>query len=272
MHASPPVDLQQTDTYFVVAHFHYVLIGGSLFGLLAGAYYWWPKMTGRLLDERWGRWQFWLLFAGFNLTFFPQHYLGAIGMPRRIYTYGPGRGWEFWNLVSTVGAFGIALSILMFFVIAVRSLRHGAPAPADPWDGRTLEWRIPSPPPAAQLRHDPSGLRPRHVLAREARRQPGPQAHAAAAGARSARHSHAAGLVLAAGDGGRHPRGRRRRADLAGPGARRRAGADRGRRGPSRSSTTGTRRTSTRPATSASTIASSRCGSSSARSACSSGR
>ena len=148
MHASPPVDLQQTDTYFVVAHFHYVLIGGSLFGLLAGAYYWWPKMTGRLLDERWGRWQFWVLFAGFNLTFFPQHYLGAIGMPRRIYTYGPGRGWEFWNLVSTVGAFGIALSILMFFVGAVRSLRHGAPAPADPWDGRTLEWRISSPPPA----------------------------------------------------------------------------------------------------------------------------
>jgi cytochrome c oxidase subunit I len=148
MHASPPVDLQQTDTYFVVAHFHYVLIGGSLFGLLAGAYYWWPKMTGRLLDERWGRWQFWLLFAGFNLTFFPQHYLGAIGMPRRIYTYGPGRGWEFWNLASTVGAFGIALSILMFFVIAIRALRHGAPAPADPWDGRTLEWRIPSPPPA----------------------------------------------------------------------------------------------------------------------------
>ncbi|HET9540672.1 MAG TPA: cytochrome c oxidase subunit I [Candidatus Limnocylindria bacterium] len=147
MHASPPVDLQQTDTYFVVAHFHYVLIGGSIFGLLAGAYYWWPKMTGRLLDERCGRWQFWLLFAGFNLTFFPQHYLGAIGMPRRIYTYGPGRGWEFWNLASTIGAFGIALSILMFLVIAVRSLRHGAPAPADPWDGRTLEWRIPSPPP-----------------------------------------------------------------------------------------------------------------------------
>ena len=147
MHASPPVDLQQTDTYFVVAHFHYVLIGGSIFGLLAGAYYWWPKMTGRLLDERWGRWQFWLLFAGFNLTFFPQHYLGAIGMPRRIYTYGPGRGWEFWNLASTIGAFGIALSILMFLMIAVRSLRHSAPASADPWDGRTLEWRIPSPPP-----------------------------------------------------------------------------------------------------------------------------
>jgi cytochrome c oxidase subunit 1 len=147
MHASPPVDLQQTDTYFVVAHFHYVLIGGSIFGLLAGAYYWWPKMTGRLLDERVGRVQFWLMFVSFNVAFFPQHYLGAVGMPRRIYTYPEGAGWGFWNLVSTVGAFGIGLAILVFMVSALRSLRHGAPAPADPWDGRTLEWRIPSPPP-----------------------------------------------------------------------------------------------------------------------------
>jgi cytochrome c oxidase subunit I len=147
MHASPPVDLQQTDTYFVVAHFHYVLIGGSLFGLLAGAFYWWPKMTGRFLDERWGRLQFWLTFVGFNLTFFPQHYLGAIGMPRRIYTYGPGTGWAFWNMMSTIGAFGIALAILLFGILAARSLRSGAAAPADPWDGRTLEWRTSSPPP-----------------------------------------------------------------------------------------------------------------------------
>ncbi|HEU5194249.1 MAG TPA: cytochrome c oxidase subunit I [Methylomirabilota bacterium] len=147
MHSSPPVDLQQTDSYFVVAHFHYVLIGGSLMGLLAGAYYWWPKITGRLLDERLGKLQFWLLVIAFNLTFFPQHYLGAIGMPRRIYTYAPGRGWEFWNLMSTVGAFGIGLSILLFLVNVVRSVRHGAPAPADPWDGRTLEWRTSSPPP-----------------------------------------------------------------------------------------------------------------------------
>jgi cytochrome c oxidase subunit I len=147
MHSSPPVDLQQTDSYFVVAHFHYVLIGGSLFGLLCGAYYWWPKITGRFLDERLGKIQFWILVIGFNLTFFPQHYLGAIGMPRRIYTYGPGRGWEFWNLMSTVGAVGIGLSILLFLVNAVRSTRHGTPAPADPWDGRTLEWRTSSPPP-----------------------------------------------------------------------------------------------------------------------------
>jgi cytochrome c oxidase subunit I len=148
MHASPPVDLQQTDSYFVVAHLHYVLIGGSLFGLFAGAYYWWPKITGRLLDERLGRLHFWVLFAGFNLAFFPQHYLGALGMPRRVYTYAADAGWSFWNGVSTVGAFGIGLGILLFALNAWRSLRRGAPAPADPWDGRTLEWRTSSPPPA----------------------------------------------------------------------------------------------------------------------------
>jgi cytochrome c oxidase subunit 1 len=147
MHSSPPVDLQQTDSYFVVAHLHYVLIGGSLFGLLAGAYYWWPKMTGRYLDERLGRLNFWVLFVAFNVTFFPQHYLGAIGMPRRIYTYGDETGWGFWNFVSTLGAFGIGLGVLLFMVNAVRSLRSGIPAPGDAWDGRTLEWRTSSPPP-----------------------------------------------------------------------------------------------------------------------------
>jgi cytochrome c oxidase subunit I len=147
MHASPPVDLQQTDTYFIVAHMHYVLIGGSLFGIFAGAYYWWPKITGRLLDERLGRLQFWALFAGFNIAFFPQHFLGVAGMPRRIYTYGPASGWGFWSLVSTVGAFGIALGVLLFAVNALRSLRAGALAGNDPWDGRTLEWRTSSPPP-----------------------------------------------------------------------------------------------------------------------------
>jgi cytochrome c oxidase subunit I len=148
MHSSPPVDLQQTDTYFVVAHLHYVLIGGSLFGLLAGAYYWWPKITGRLLDEKLGRVNFWVMFLAFNLTFFPQHYLGAIGMPRRIYTYHPGLGWELWNFVSTVGAVGIAIGILLFIANVVKTLRSGSPAPPDPWDGRTLEWRTSSPPPA----------------------------------------------------------------------------------------------------------------------------
>jgi cytochrome c oxidase subunit 1 len=158
MHASPPVDLQQTDTYFVVAHFHYVLIGGSLFGLFAGTYYWWPKLTGRLLDERLGKLHFWVLCVGFNVAFFPQHYLGAVGMPRRIYTYPAGAGWGFWNLVSTVGAFGIALGVLLFMVNAWRSLRAGAPAPADPWDGRTLEWRTSSPPPV----HDFDTVPPVH--------------------------------------------------------------------------------------------------------------
>jgi len=147
MHSSPPVDLQQTDSYFVVAHLHYVLIGGSLFGLLAGAHYWWPKITGRLLDERLGRLTFWLVFVGFNVAFFPQHYLGAMGMPRRIYTYPASTGWAPWNLLSTVGAFGIGLGILLFIVDAARSLRRGPRAPADPWDGRTLEWRTSSPPP-----------------------------------------------------------------------------------------------------------------------------
>ncbi len=148
MHASPPVDLQQTDSYFVVAHLHYVLIGGSLFGIFAGIYYWWPKMTGRLLGEGLGRLNFWLMFAGFNLAFFPQHYLGALGMPRRIYTYPADAGWAAANFASTIGAFGIALAVLIFIVNAWRSLRRGAPAPADPWDGRTLEWRTSSPPPA----------------------------------------------------------------------------------------------------------------------------
>ncbi len=147
MHASPPVDLQQTDTYFVVAHFHYVLIGGSVFGLLAGLYYWWPKMTGRSLDERLGKLQFWLLFAGFNVTFFPMHYLGALGMPRRIYTYSAHTGWTFWNGVATAGALVMGLSFLLVLVLGIRSLRSGAVASGDPWDGRTLEWRTSSPPP-----------------------------------------------------------------------------------------------------------------------------
>ncbi len=147
MHASPPVDLQQHDTYFIVAHMHYVLIGGSLFGIFAGIYYWWPKMTGRMLDERLGRLQFWILAVGFNLAFFPQHFLGVLGMPRRIYTYNRGAGWELWNFVSTIGAYGIGLGALLFVMLALKSLRSGERAPADPWDGRTLEWRTSSPPP-----------------------------------------------------------------------------------------------------------------------------
>jgi cytochrome c oxidase subunit I len=147
MHASPPVDLQQTDTYFVVAHFHYVLFGGSIFGLFAGMYYWWPKMFGRMLDERLGQVHFWLMLIGFNMTFFPMHYLGLIGMPRRIYTYAPDLGWNFWNLIATIGAFVIALSIAVFIVNVWKSRRSGQVAGPDPWDGRTLEWMTSSPPP-----------------------------------------------------------------------------------------------------------------------------
>jgi cytochrome c oxidase subunit 1 len=148
MHASPPVDLQQTDSYFVVAHFHYVLFGGMILGLFAGIYYWFPKVTGRLLDERLGQAHFWLMLLGLNLTFFPMHFLGMMGMPRRIYTYAAGLQWDTWNLVITIGAVVQGIALLVFVANVAASLRRGAPAGPDPWDGRTLEWAIPSPPPA----------------------------------------------------------------------------------------------------------------------------
>jgi cytochrome c oxidase subunit 1 len=146
-HAIVPADYQQTDTYYIVAHFHYVLFGGSIFGLFAGIYYWWPKMTGKLLSESIGRVHFWLMLIGFNLTFAPMHILGLQGMPRRIYTYPADMGWNMWNLVETVGAFLIAVSILIFLYNVVRTRSRGLQAGADPWDARTLEWSIPSPPP-----------------------------------------------------------------------------------------------------------------------------
>jgi cytochrome c oxidase subunit 1 len=148
MHSSPPVDLQQTDSYFVVAHLHYVLFGGSVFGLLAGLYYWWPKVFGRRLDEGLGRLHFWLTLVGFNVTFFPQHYLGLVGMARRVYTYAPDLGWSLWNLVSTIGAFVLAVSFLVFITNVIRTQRRAPEMPSDPWDARTLEWSVPSPPPA----------------------------------------------------------------------------------------------------------------------------
>jgi cytochrome c oxidase subunit 1 len=147
MHSSPPADLQQTDTYFVVAHFHYVLFGGSIFGLTAGAYYWWPKMFGRMLDERLGKLHFWLMLIGFNLTFFPMHLLGLHGMPRRVYTYPKELGFELTNQIETAGSFLLALSFLVFLVNIFQTWRKPRNAPADPWNGATLEWSIPSPPP-----------------------------------------------------------------------------------------------------------------------------
>jgi cytochrome c oxidase subunit I len=147
MLASPPADWVENDTYFVVAHIHYVLFGGTMFGLFAGIYYWFPKITGRLLNEPLGKWHFWLMFIGMNVTFGVQHILGIDGMPRRIYTYPEGMGWDFWNLVSTIGAFIIALSVAIFVYNVFASLRSGEVAGNDPWDGRTLEWSIPSPPP-----------------------------------------------------------------------------------------------------------------------------
>ncbi len=148
MHASPPADLQQTDTYFVVAHIHYVLFGGTVLAILAGVHYWFPKITGRLLDERLGRRSFWLVLIGLNLTFFPMHLIGLLGMPRRTYTYRPELGVAGLNLTATIGAFVLALGILVFFWNLLRSLRRGEPAGANPWNAGTLEWSIPSPPPA----------------------------------------------------------------------------------------------------------------------------
>ncbi len=146
-HAIVPHDGQQTDTYYIVAHFHYVLFGGAVFGLFGGMYYWWPKMFGRHLGEGLGKVHFWLMLIGFNLAFGPMHILGLQGMPRRQDTYPDNMGWNFWNLISTVGAFLIAVSILVFFWNVVRSRTKGEEAGADPWDGRTLEWATASPPP-----------------------------------------------------------------------------------------------------------------------------
>jgi cytochrome c oxidase subunit I len=146
-HSIVPHDQQQTDTYYIVAHFHYVLFGGALFGIMSGLYYWWPKVFGRLLSEKLGKVNFWLWFIGFNLTFAPMHIVGLQGMPRRLYTYPEGMGWAFWNFVETIGAFTIAVSVLVFLLNVAITRKRGEEATADPWDARTLEWSIPSPPP-----------------------------------------------------------------------------------------------------------------------------
>jgi cytochrome c oxidase subunit 1 len=156
MHSIVPSDYQQQDTYFVVAHFHQVLMGGAMFGLFAGIYYWFPKFTGRLLDEGWGQLHFWLMFIGFNVTFQPMMILGLLGMPRRIYSYPAGAGWDVWNALATAGALLIGLSVLAFMFNVVLSLRRKVEAGADPWDGRTLEWSLPSPVPSYNFAEIPT--------------------------------------------------------------------------------------------------------------------
>jgi cytochrome c oxidase subunit 1 len=146
MLAVSPFDWQLHDSYFVVGHFHFTLVGGLIYGIFAGIYYWYPKVTGRMASETLGKWHFWLFSVGFNMTFIPMHFLGMLGMPRRIYTYSPGRGWELWNLIATLGVLFQSAGILAFVWNVLRSTFHGEPAGDDPWDGWTLEWATSSPP------------------------------------------------------------------------------------------------------------------------------
>jgi len=155
MFAAIPFDQQVTDSYFVVAHFHYVLFGGAVFPILAAIHYWLPKMTGRMLDERLGQISFWLVFGGFNVTFFPMHIAGLLGMPRRVYTYPDGMGWGTLNLVETIGSYVLTAGLVLVAVNAIRSRFVGEPAGDDPWGGETLEWSTTSPPPAYNFERIP---------------------------------------------------------------------------------------------------------------------
>jgi cytochrome c oxidase subunit 1 len=170
-----PVDWQLNDTYFVVAHFHYVLMGGSVFTIFAGLYYWFPKMTGRMLNETLGKISFWLMFIGFNATFFVQHALGLSGMPRRIYTYQPGLGWSTYNLISTIGAFILGAGILVTIANVARNYKNGRIAGPDPWKGNTLEWFTTSPPPVNNFDTIPRvrSVEPMRDIRRQVERQTG---------------------------------------------------------------------------------------------------
>jgi cytochrome c oxidase subunit 1/cytochrome c oxidase subunit I+III len=158
-----PFDWQVTDSYFVVAHFHYVLVGGVVFPVFGALYHWFPKLTGRMTNEKAGRTGFWLMFIGFNVTFFPQHFLGLMGMPRRVYTYQDGLGWNGLNLMSTLGGYALALGFAIASLNLLLSRYRGQPAPADPWGGDTLEWATSSPPPEFNFARIPE-VRSRHPL------------------------------------------------------------------------------------------------------------
>jgi cytochrome c oxidase subunit I+III len=174
MFAAIPFDQQTTDSYFVVAHFHYVIIGGAVFPILGGLYYWLPKITGRLLDERLGKLSFWLTFVGFNLAFFPMHISGLLGQPRRTYTYQENLGWDLWNLLATIGAGVLALGILVVFFNWYRSTRRGEAAGTDPWGAETLEWSTSSPPPDYNFESIPA-VRSLHPMWDQPELQRGPQ-------------------------------------------------------------------------------------------------
>jgi cytochrome c oxidase subunit I len=173
--ATFPVDWQLTDTYFVVAHFHYVLMGGAVFSIFAGLYYWFPKMTGRLLNERLGKVSFWVMFIGFNMTFFVQHALGLSGMPRRIYSFQPGLGWTAYNLISSIGSVILGVGILLTIINVARNYKHGPIAGPDPWKGNTLEWFTTSPPPVNNFDVIPRvrSVEPMRDIRRQVERQTG---------------------------------------------------------------------------------------------------
>ncbi len=156
MHAAAPADAQQQDSYFVIAHFHYVLIGGATFGLLAAIHYWFPKFFGRLVPEFWGKLSFWIIFTGFNCTFFPMHFLGLNGMPRRTWTYDANMGWNEGNFIATMGAYLLGLGIFTYFAVLIYTFFKGEKCSNDPWDARTLEWSIPSPPPEHNFKAIPT--------------------------------------------------------------------------------------------------------------------
>jgi cytochrome c oxidase subunit 1 len=155
MLAVPAADFQYHDSYFVVAHFHYVIVGGLVLSLFSGFYYWWPKMFGRMLNETLGKLHFWTFFIGFHLTFFPQHFLGLMGMPRRVFTYFPGTGLETGNFISSIGAFLMGIGTIIFLINIFVTQAKPKTAPADPWDGRTMEWTISSPAPEYNFKQTP---------------------------------------------------------------------------------------------------------------------